>query len=263
MIKTAVIKIIKSLAKVLIRLGIPYQEFAEWSKMAFVEAAIETEANKNKKSTNTSIAIISGLHRKDVKRIMDMHLQIVLETTQTNRFLRVVNGWLDDGDFSEKGKPKKLPFDGENSFTELNRRYSGDMKPKAMLLELIENGMVSIDENKIVSLISKDFIPKGDVAKVEILGFDSSALIATINKNMDLEVEKSLFQKKVYYDNLPQHILPEFKQLVNQKCMATLIELNQYLKNHTNKLTPQDNKCAAGVGIFYFDNEDEVKNEKQ
>lgn len=263
MIKTAVLKILKSLAKVLLRFGVSYQEFSEWSKIAFVEAAIDSETLKKKKVTNTAIAIITGLHRKDVKRIMEKPTNNDVEISQTNRFLKVVNGWLHDVDFSVKGKPKTLPFEGEISFSELNRRYSGDMKPKAMLSELIECGMISVDENKSATLISKDFIPNGDIGKVEIMGFDGSGLLETINRNMDLEIEESLFQKKVYYDNLPLHILPEFKKLVNQKCMTTLIELDQFLKKYDNNLTTPNNKCAAGVGIFYFDNEDEGKNDKK
>jgi hypothetical protein len=262
MIKTAVLKILKSLAKVLIRMGVSYQDFSEWSKIAFVEAALASESIKRKKQSNTAIAIITGLHRKDVKRLMEKPLQSDnSEVSQTNRFLRVANGWLQDADFSKNGKAMILPFEGEKSFSELNKRYSGDMKPKAMLLELIENGMVSVDANKNVILISNEFIPKGDIGKVEILGFDSSALIETINRNMDLTLDESLFQKKVYYDNLPLDILPEFKRLVNEKSMSILIELDQFLKKHDNNRLSQDKKCGAGVGIFYFDNENEVKHE--
>mgnify|MGYP003394105329 CR=1 FL=1 len=263
MIKTVVQQILLPLAKVMLRFGVSHQSFVEWSKIAFIEAARQSDSIKNKKQPNTAISIITGLHRKEVQRLMSSEPdQEGSSLNQTNRLLRVVQGWLRDTDFSTSGKPMLLPYEGKNSFTELNRRYSGDMKPKAMLDELEKNGMVSVDENKKVKLLSMQFIPKSDIGKMEILGFDAAAMIQTINRNLDLQSQESLFQKKVYYDNLPKNILPEFKNFVNQKSMLLLIELDQFLKKYDGDLSgttiePKD-KVGAGVGIFYFDKEAEV-----
>ena len=265
MIKSVVLQILIPLAKVMMRFGVSHQMFMEWSKIAFIEAARQSDSIKNKKQPNTAISIITGLHRKDVQRLMALESNYIEDSTmnQSNRLLRVAQGWMRDTDFSISGKPRILSYEGEKSFSELNKRYSGDMKPKAMLDELEKNGMVSIDENKNIKLISMQFIPKGDIGKMEILGFDAAALIQTIDRNLDLDMPESLFQKKVYYDNLPKEILPEFKNLVNQKSMTLLIELDQYLKQYdgdaTGKKIEAIDKSSAGVGIFYFDKEPEVK----
>lgn len=261
MIKTVVLQILMPLAKVMLRFGVSHQMFLEWSKIAFIEAAKQTDSIKNKKQPNTAISIITGLHRKDVQRLMSSKSSEEDSTlNQTNRLLRVAKGWMGDLDFSINGMPQVIPYEGEKSFTELNRRYSGDMKPKAMLDELENNGMISIDENKNIKLISMQFMPKGDIGKMEILGFDAAALIQTIDRNLDLDMPESLFQKKVYYDNLPKSILPEFKNLVNQKSLQLLIELDRFLRLHdgdaTNKKIEPKDKAGAGVGIFYFDKEE-------
>ena len=263
MIKTVVLQILVPLAKVMLRFGVSHQSFVEWSKIAFIEAARQSDSIKHKKQPNTAISIVTGLHRKDVQRLIKTDSsQEDSASNQTNRLLRVVQGWLRDTDFSSSGKPMLLPFEGEKSFTELNRRYSGDMKPKAMLEELEKNGMIAVDENKMVKLISMQFIPKGDIGKMEILGFDAAAMIQTINRNLDLQTQESLFQKKVYYDNLPKSILPEFKNLVNQKSMQLLLELDHFLKQYDGDFSGQaiepKEKMGAGVGIFYFDKEAEV-----
>lgn len=231
--------------------------------MAFVKVAAQNEVSKNKKISNAAISITTGLNRKEVKRLLASEVGAKEKgLQQTNRLLRVVQGWLRDPDFINDKTPKVLPYEGVNSFSELNKRYSGDMKVKALLDELESNGFVSVDENKHIRLISTEFIPKADVGKLEILGFDASQLINTINKNLVLDQKDSLFQKKVYYDHLSKEILPEFKELVNKKSMDLLVELNAWLSKHDGDFLSSpvsaEDRVGAGLGIFYFETEKEV-----
>ena len=66
----AVLRIMRALARVLIRHGLPMPAFAELAKRAYVDAALQDFAIPGRKPSLSRASLLTGLTRKDVQRLV-------------------------------------------------------------------------------------------------------------------------------------------------------------------------------------------------
>ncbi len=256
----AIIKLLQPLIRILLRNGIPFGTFADLAKHVYVKMAMEEFGLPNRKQTASRVSIITGLTRKEVSRIQGLS-EIENEETieRYNRAARVVSGWVRDSRFLDSsGQPAVLPVEGNGvSFSELVRHFSGDMPVRAVLDELDRVGVIDHLPDGRIRLLSRAYIPvTGEVEKLGILGTDVRDLICTIDNNITREADQRLLQRKVSYDNLPEEILVELRQLSAQKGQSLLEELDIWLSQHdrdNNTSVSGTGRHRAGIGIYYFE----------
>ena len=184
----AISRILRAIARVLLRHGVPFQAFADLAKQAYVQSAREDFTIPGRKQTISRLAVLTGLTRKEIQKLADTGLASDQEALERySRAARVVSGWVRDEAFrDEDGQPRTLPAESEDfSFAELVRRYSGDMPPRAVLDELLRVGTVERTGEGHVRLIEHAYIPrKSNSDKLAILGSDVRDLIDTIYHNL-------------------------------------------------------------------------------
>ena len=253
-------KILRPLARLLLRNGIAYGSFTEIVRRVFVEVAFEDFAPSGKKQTVSRVSALTGLTRKEVSRIRDAEPDDDIVASQKyNRAIRVISGWNNDRTFLDKtGVPLVLPINTlEPSFTTLVKTYSGDIPTKAMLDVLVTSGSVVKNEDGTVSLIKSAYIPSGDpVDKINILGTDVKELISTIDHNLTSPSEELRFQRKVSYSNIPHEAAQKFRDLSKLKSQSLLEEFNEWL--HENQrdlddLSINDDGDYVSLGIYYYE----------
>ena len=153
------------LTRLLLRLGISWRELSELMKRAYVEAASADYAEKRRPVNTSRLAIMTGLTRKEVKRIRDLLADgHRLDELRNSAADSVLLGWHTDREFrGQNGLPAMLDIDGDDSsFNALVRRYAGDLPPGAMLKELLRVGAVELVESGRLRLLRDHY------AQVEI-----------------------------------------------------------------------------------------------
>jgi len=260
-LSAATLRILRPLVRVLLRNGISYGTFADLAKWVYVDVATKDFAIPGRKQSVSRVAVITGLSRKEVSRVQDLpRPDDAAEEERYNRAARVIGGWLLDAAYQMgDGQPRDLTFEeGEASFTTLVKKYSGDVPARAILDELMRVGNVERLEDGKLRLMSHAYIPQeSEVDKLYILGADTSALISTIDHNLDPATERKYFQRKVRYDNLPDEALPAFRELTAEKAQKLLEEFNVWLAKHDRDINPSvdgTGRNSAGLGIYYFEN---------
>jgi len=132
------------LARYILPRGFGHGDFAEVSKKAFVRAAEDRINQSGERPTNSRIAAITGLSRADVARIQKLD-EPHTSNGKTQRTERVMHGWYTDPAFNDiNGSPRTLDLKGTGSFSELVKRYSGDIPVKAVLNELKASSMIRL-----------------------------------------------------------------------------------------------------------------------
>jgi len=259
-LESALVRVLRALACVAMRHGVGFPAFAELARRAFVDVARHEFPVPGRKPSASRIALLTGLTRKDVQRLSQETKADGAEAgAQYNRAARVVAGWVRDPRFhAASGTPARLPFDGgERSFSELVRLYSGDVPPRAVLDELLRVGTVEREEDGLIALLGRVYIPRvSDREKLQILGTDVSDLIATIDNNLQPDRHSPRFQRKVMYDNLPREAVAKFRTLSADEAQALIERLDSWLSRHdrdVNPLTHGDGRLRAGIGIYYFE----------
>lgn len=260
----ATLKLLRPLARTLLRYGVSHSEFSELARKAFVEAAFEDFQLEGKKQTVSRVAVLTGLSRKEVLRLKDEREKpVVKEPRPVNRAQRVINGWLTDAAFCQPdGTPRILPLYGEDSsFGALVKRYSGDIKPGAITDELLRIGAVR-RVGDTVALATKGYIPVTAIdEKVMIMGDCARDLLETLDHNLNrAETQDPRFQRAVVYHALPNNLIDEFKTFSEQKATALLGELNQWLAARKKAISRYElGSHRAGIGIYYFESHDSTQ----
>ncbi len=133
------------LALFLVDQGITAAEVQSAITDAFIQAAVTRARMKNGRVNQSSVAIMTGLSRVEVRKLL-LRGHAERSKKAAHGAQKVIEGWLRDAEFCTKdGQPKRLPVGaGYGSFTNLARRYSGDIPPKATLEELLRLRSVEV-----------------------------------------------------------------------------------------------------------------------
>ena len=130
-------KVLRPLVRLLLRNGVAFADFSDIARRVFVEVASEDFGLPGRKQSVSRISVLTGVNRKEVKRLLEEPEEKESAKKENNRAARVVYAWMRDGDFRTKaGKPKVLGWgdpQAEGSFEDLVKRYSGDMTARAIL----------------------------------------------------------------------------------------------------------------------------------
>lgn len=251
------------LVRILIRNGISFNEFADELKGVFVEVAQRDFPIDERNPSGTRIAILTGLTRKEVKRQLELIDGLGARTgTESNRVIRVLDGWHSDADFTGPyGLPLELLFDDIKghvpSFTELVRRHSGDMSPRAMLDELKRLGAVELLPDNSIRALTKTYISSDLDPEVLVrMGAVIKNLAETLDYNFNQENsgDKKRFERSVYTSvGITPADLEDFSSLVGDKGQLLLETLDNFLSSHEGKSSAkEDANIKTGVEIYHY-----------
>jgi hypothetical protein len=259
-LSAAVLRLFRPLVRILLRNGVSYRTFADFAKWVYVDVATKEFGIKGRKQSTSRVSVITGLSRKEVKRVRELpRPDDSASVERYNRAARVIAAWRRESDFLDaEGNPTPLPLEGPGAtFSELVKRFSGDMPSRAVLDELIRVGAVGRLEDDRVCLLVRAYVPESSEAdKLHILGTDVGHLISTIDHNLRADPSGLLFQRKVSYDNLPDEVLPEFLELSSIRAQALLEKFDKWLAQRDRDVTLSvkgTGRNRAGLGIYYFE----------
>jgi hypothetical protein len=253
--------LLRPLVRILLRHGIPCDVLSTVARQLYVRVASEEFVLPGKRQTTSRVSILTGLSRKEVRRIMTTgDLDNQEATDRYNRAARVVTGWARDKEFLDHaGQPLPLPVDGTDvSFGSLVRRYSGDIPVRAMLDELLHVGAVRRTRDGRIRLRARFYVPEqSEAEKLHILGTDTADLIATIAHNLAPRTNPR-FQRKVMYDNVPMEAVQEFKRLSANRAQLFLEGIDGWLSGWDRDVNPSvqgRGRKRVGIGVYYFEDD--------
>ena len=247
-------QILRPLVAILLRNGIDYGTFAEVVRKVYVDQAFSQIKQQGKRPTISAVSAITGLTRKEAKRLYELETPESAETLQRyNRAVRVISGWLNDARYlDKKGDPRVLPLTGtDESFESLVRDYSGDIPASTMLSVLQASASIETHDGQ-VSLSQRAYIPNADpVEKIAILGNDVAELLDTIGHNLGCDPQAVRFQRKVSNADIPLDRLPAFKQYAAEQSQQLLEQLNRWLVDNEAAPAVTDDRHYVALGIYY------------
>jgi hypothetical protein len=258
-ISSALVRLLRPLIMILLRNDIPYGTFADIAKWVYVDVAQKELKIPGRKLSISRVSIITGLSRKEVKRMKEISEPDDLGASERyNRAARVISGWLKDPRFiNEKGDPRELPFEGGKvSFSSLVKHYSGDVPPRAIRDEMLRVGVVE-QSDSVIRLLTRGYIVKqGDIEKLAIMGLDVGELITTVHHNITTDQSEAFLQRKVAYDNIPDDVLQEVRKMIFRRGKEFVESMDKQISHYDRDSNPSMDgagKRGAGIGVFYFE----------
>lgn len=247
-------KLLKPLARLLLRHGMAYGEFADLVKQAFVEVANDDFAVPGRKQSLTRVSVLTGIHRREVGKLLRNERSKASYAPNHTRAARVISGWLNDPDFSSNGKAKDLNLNEE--FGSLIARHGGDVTTRAMLDELERVGAIERSSEDTVRLLVKAFTPQDSIEDlVHIFGDSTADLLETLDHNLGADESNRRLQISVVYNNLPDDVLQNLELVSRDRAMTFLNDLNSFYATQDRSTNPGvegKGRNRAGIGLYYF-----------
>ncbi|MFO1389811.1 DUF6502 family protein, partial [Cellvibrio sp.] len=149
---------------ILLRNGVTYKELANLCKQIYVQVATKEFGIRGRDTNLSRIALMTGIDRKEAARIkQELKNNEESEASQAgqDRMTRVLSGWHQDKDFlTHDGTPKPLSVDGDvNSFSQLVKRYGGDMPAVTILKEFKRCEIVRQDDDEKLHVLKRYYVP--------------------------------------------------------------------------------------------------------
>jgi hypothetical protein len=243
-------------------------EATDLVKLAYVDAARSEEFQlTGRRSSDTRLAILTGLTRREIKRLRDEEGAFD-SGTNLSRIGRLIAAWNQDPGFTGPyGLPLAIPFDAprgsaDPSFLELVKRHAPDIAPKEMLEELIRIGLAHVDDDGLIRNSGRTYIPSNvDPAAIERLGKIVGRLANTLDFNNEVqEVDLKRFERDVTTDvGLTESQYRQFRIYLKSKCQELLVTIDNWLASQEGRFKPDlderrlpERKITTGIGIFHF-----------
>lgn len=260
----AFLLVLRPVIRILLRYGIGYREFAEITKTAFVDIA-STDFGIRGRPTNISrVAVMTGLTRKEVKRL---RTQIGrgenLVSVKTTPFVDVLHHWHAQPEFTDNaGNPRELRFSGEeNSFSDLVKRFGGDIPAGAMRTEMKRVGVVQEDEARRLKIISRSFRAESDhEALLTILVHSVYPLLTNAAYNTDPDRTDATWANRVAHTtSLRMQDTKQLRRIAKDRIVDFVESIDDlFIAYESLQDESKDDETSnpVAVGVFYFEERD-------
>ncbi len=199
----AVRRLLRPVVRLLIRHGIGFPALVQALKPLFLaEARVELQ-QRGMAVTDSALTLLSGVHRRDVRRLTReaVAADAAPPPTALGPVAEIVGRWLTDAAWlDDAGLPRVLARSGEASFDALATAVSQDVRPRAMLDELLRLGVVQVDEGG-VRLSSHGLAPRQGFRELsELFAANLHDHLAAAVSNLDGDsnfLEQALFVDQI------------------------------------------------------------------
>lgn len=260
-IQAALVKAIRMLCKPMIRLliekGVTFPQLRELMKTLYVEVANEHFSLHNTKPSDSRIFVLTGVHRKDIKRIReqaDQGGEVVSSSASLSG--EIVARWTSMPDYLDnKGKARKLlkvKNNNEPGFDQLVSSINKDVRPKAILEEWLRLNIVHMKDDYVV-LNKSAFVTNKEFNEMAYyLGHNVHDHMASCVNNI-LADDEPMLERSVYYASLSPSSVIKLRNIANKKGNELLQQLNkQAVKLYDADKGKDDANCRMRLGVYWY-----------
>lgn len=277
----ACLVLLKPLVALLLRHGVAYPAFAVALKKVFLEAAQDELRAQGAALTDSAISLRSGIHRRDVREISrpaeepaDAPAAALTLDRPMNMATQVVARWLSEPAFLDaNGNPRNLPrAQAIDGFDALVARVSSDIRPRAVLDELVRLGLAQELADG-VQLLQMGFAPRQGLAEMtqlfqanlhDHLAAASQNLSAAASQNQDGSanfLEQSVFVDQITAQSA-QHLHAVSAKAWRQALKTVMQEAAARFEADARDATPLARSHRARFGAYFYAQQEDhdVKN---
>lgn len=260
---SALRKILRPLVKFMIANQVTYPFLTNLLKSVYVDVAEKDFPVPGKKQTDSRINLLTGVHRKDVKRLRAEENLPEIRPANISIGAQIIARWVGDKNLQNPdSSPKILPLQDNDEFSMKSFEglvaniAKGDIRPRVVLDELMRLDLVELDPDHNVILKKKAFTPdKGHEEKLYFFGKNIQDHLCAGVHNLAGD-QPPFFDRSVYYDELSPESIAELNELANQLGMEALMAINERaLALQTADKSGGDAHYRMNFGIFNYNEE--------
>ena len=247
--------------------GVPFGRLESCLRELFVEIADVEFGLEGRRQTDSRIALVTGINRKEVRRLRG-HTDPPKSGPSfgRNQAESLVSRWRADSRATDPGgHPKPIPYKAARgpSFVNLAEQVTVDLPARAILDELVRTGAVELREDGWVILKTDAYVPRhGQAEKLAMLAEDPADLIETMLQNIFEEGAETRVQRRISYDNLGADGVKRVRRQIRTAAERFVARIDRLLARYDrdrNPKAPGGDRHVAGLGVYYFESPHSAK----
>lgn len=261
----ALTRVLRPLVRLLIRGGVTFPMLSDLLRTLYVEVAHRDLLEPGTR-TDSRISLMTGVHRKEIRRL---RLLPATELSAPPAMLgrqRIVARWLGTPEYSDAaGRPLPLPRVGDSagkpSFEALVRSVTTDVRPRAVLEDWLDQGLVRLDSEDRVCLQADVFLPRED--HDGLLFFFARNLhdhIAAAGANLLAVGPAPFLERSVHYNHLTAAAAARLAANGREAAQALLLDVNRQALVEVATAAPVDGETTQrfNLGLYLYLDSDEA-----
>lgn len=236
-------------------------------KRVYVEVAQESFGLDGTPPTDSRIALLTGVHRKDIRTIRAETDDGAAEARRKSALLATVIGqWMSHPHFTDaKGAPLTLPraSDDAPSFETLVQSVSKDVRPRTVLDELERGGLVTARDD-LLHLNTDTIVGSATSSEKEaFFGANVGDHLAAATENL-LSDNPPFFERSVFYNQMTPEAVDEIEAQARAGSQALLETLNRQSSTaHRRDKDAKGPRQRYRLGIYFYREDAEKSADEQ
>lgn len=249
-------RILRPLARLLIRADIRFDEFAELARGVYVESAAR-DFRRPSLPSRERLAAVTGLTRREIDRYVDRSLPSA-NPTSADLLVEILQKWHTIPDYvGPYGIPRELEFSSpvERCFRSLVALIDPAADAGYALEELRRAGAVALAGDSRLRAVTRSLLISTPASPqfIEHFGVTLSRFATTMEFNMDPRNRDKRLQRRVTADRgLPLELVPAFEKYARGKATEFLLDLDNWLASQASDDAAADERLDAGVNVFFY-----------
>jgi hypothetical protein len=244
--------VLEPIVRLMLRAGVTWKEFSEYSKVKFVDVASADFGIRGRPTNASRVAILTGLDRRDVRKLRDAAADPRPAQGYQSKGSQILGAWHQDADFLDlQGNPAALAVDGDSgTFAALMRRYAPALPVVAMIKELKSAAAIEELADGRLRPLTRVYVPRSfSSERLRLWASVLSDLAHTIEHNFTRDgATPSRFERRALNLKVDRRALPEFRELLEREGQAFLERIDDWLAAH--RADAGNDAIRLGVGVF-------------
>jgi hypothetical protein len=259
-------RLLRPLVRLMMRSGLTFPVLADALRRLYVEIAVNDVLTDPKARTDSRISLLTGVHRKEIRRLREMPSDSEGTPDIVTLASQIVARWAGSAPFIDSdGRPRPLPRtngkgpDGPPSFDELVAAVTNDVRPRAVLDDLLGHGVVVMDAGDRVRLNTEAFIPRpGGEEQLFYFARNLHDHVAAAVANISASGTPPFLDRSVHYDRLTPAQAETLREYARGAAMRLLLDVNRRAQELTdeNPEAEPSQPQRINFGIYLFDEDD-------
>lgn len=248
-------RLLRPLVRLFIRCGLTFPALTDLLRELYVNVAVHDFALPKKEQTDSRISLLTGIHRKEVRRLRDAAAPARTVPAAVSRTTQIVALWMADPRFTDKnGAPAPLPRAGGKgngpTFEDLVSEVTRDVRPRAVLDDWLDRKIISFDEDGRVVLAEAAIAPnRGDDRQLYYFGRNLHDHIAAAVANVSSSSSPFL-ERSVHYEGLSEDAARRLEAFSRELAMATLVAANR--EAQTLHRSDESGEWRWNFGVYVY-----------
>ncbi len=253
-------RMLRPLVRLLIRAGVTFPSLEGLLRELYVHVAEEEFALDGKAQTDSRISLLTGVHRKEVRRLREAGFQVSTVPVAVSRSSRIIAQWLSAPGYTGlDGQPLPLPRSSLTpdapSFEALVESVTRDVRPRAILDDWLGQGLVTLDNEQRIVLLEQAFIPaSGGEELAHYFGRNLHDHMAVATENI-LASKPAFLERAVHYDGLSEEQSLHLEQLSRQSALSVLNDVNRSAMQSVQdnkEPVPEEKEWRWTFGVYIY-----------